>query len=225
MSETVSEAFVKAAARLTNPPKSKTAKGKAYSYKYADLADILDLIRPILAEEGLAVMQDASTFDGFVGVTTKILHTSGGELRFGPLYLGTPSDPQAAGGVITYARRYQLCAALGIAGDDDEDGKSVEGSTAASQHGGDTPAAAQTATLDRGPSASSEEVVAEDHGEGPDATASSDLIDAETLEALIKAWPNRNAALKAAHEAYGVLKLEYLTKAQADEMYDRQVGA
>lgn len=44
------------------------------------------------------------------------------------LWLALPSGgtPQTAGSAITYARRYSLCAALGVAGEEDDDGNAAQ---------------------------------------------------------------------------------------------------
>lgn len=229
MSETVSEAFVAAAGKLSNPPKTKTAKvrtkdGGNYSYKYADLAEMLDAIRPVLASEGLAVMQDTNVdFSGWIGVETRVLHTSGGELRFGPLWVRTTGVPQDTGGAITYARRYALAAVFGIAAEEDNDGKSVDGSTAAPS------TAAPNRDEDRGPSASSEGVEArQDAGAyGEDATGSEDtpapsdarFITGKEANALQKALGGLDAALALAKDRYpDVVHLTDLTFAQARDL-------
>ena len=115
-------AFVAALAELTNPPKNAKANlGHGKPHQYADLASILNLVRPVLAKHGLAVTQDVSLDDGRLGITTTVHHLSGDVLRFGPLTGPLGGKWQEIGTAITYARRYALCAALGIAGDDDND--------------------------------------------------------------------------------------------------------
>ena len=50
MTAKVSAALVAIQGDLRNPAKDKTADTGTYSYKYADLASILDLLRPIYAQ-------------------------------------------------------------------------------------------------------------------------------------------------------------------------------
>jgi len=64
-----------------------------------------------------------------VSVTTLVSHVSGQYVMFGPLVMpvlgkkaGVVPDAQAYGSSITYAKRYALSAALGIASDVDDDG-------------------------------------------------------------------------------------------------------
>jgi len=59
-------------------------------------------------------------------VSTTIWHTSGESVTFGPVLLAVAGDARAAGSAVTYARRYSLTAALGIAPDDDDDGAAAK---------------------------------------------------------------------------------------------------
>lgn len=114
-------ALIKFAETLKNPVKD--ARGNYGTF--LSLPHTLDHVREPLAKVGLAVTQDvATTENGMLGVTTRIIHTSGEEIVFGPLAGEVPADWQKIGSAITYARRYALTAALGLAGDDD-DGQSV----------------------------------------------------------------------------------------------------
>ena len=116
-------ALVAAHGELTNPTKSKAADfGYGKPYKYADLASVLALVRPILAKHGLAVSQSLSHNEGRMCVTTTLHHISGETLTFGTIEGPGVGKWQDLGSAITYARRYALTAALGIAGDEDDDG-------------------------------------------------------------------------------------------------------
>lgn len=116
------KAFTDALAEMPQIGKDKTADMGNYSYKYADLNTILEAIRPVLKKHGLTVAQSAVNVDSKVGVETRIYHTSGHVEVFGPLVLPGGSNAQGYGSAITYARRYSLTAALGIAPDEDDDG-------------------------------------------------------------------------------------------------------
>lgn len=137
--ESIEAAIVAAVAEMPAITKGNTANiptktGPSYSYRYADLADILDVVRSILAKHGLAVVQDATTPErGGVAVTTRIVWAGGAVMEFGPLAMpagGGGGGPQAMGSAITYARRYALLAALGIATEDD-DGQAAQRATQA----------------------------------------------------------------------------------------------
>lgn len=99
-----------------------TKSGGEYRYTYAALPDVLDAVRPILHTHGFSIAQSVAGELGSIAVETRIYHKDGHMESFGPLVLGSGGDARAAGSAITYARRYALCAALGIAPDEDDDG-------------------------------------------------------------------------------------------------------
>ena len=121
----ISAAFVAAQAELQNPHKNKTVKTGAFSFDYADLASILDQVRPVLARHGLAISQSIGGDAGIVTVTTTLHHTSGECIQWGPLPGPSGPDWKTLGGAITYARRYALTAALGLSADDDKDAPEI----------------------------------------------------------------------------------------------------
>ena len=125
MPQTIEEAVVSAFAALQSIPRSREARvpmksGGHYTYSYADLDDTLSYVRPILARFGLAALQDVTENGRGIGVTTRLIHCSGGVMTFGPLPMDGGGNPQAIGSAITYARRYSLLAALGLATEDDD---------------------------------------------------------------------------------------------------------
>jgi hypothetical protein len=94
---------------------------KAYNYYYATLSSIWDVIREPLAENGLFVTQDALTLPEGISVTTRVVHSSGQWIQYGPLVVPMgKKDAHSTGSGITYGRRYALAAALGIVTDDDD---------------------------------------------------------------------------------------------------------
>lgn len=122
----LSKAFVTALGEMNDIRKGREAKvptkaGSSYTYKYADLADTIQSVRPTLAKNGLAVMQNVSTNNpDFVLVSTTILHTSGEWMTFEPLALPAGRTAQETGSAISYGRRYHLLASLGLAAEDDD---------------------------------------------------------------------------------------------------------
>lgn len=118
-------ALVGALGEMEDIVKTRTAKiptksGSEYKYTFADLADLLGYVRPKLAIAGLAVTQTAMTDEKGTCVSTTILHISGQWLEFEPLRLPAGVDAQSHGSSITFARRYSLMAALGLATEDDD---------------------------------------------------------------------------------------------------------
>ena len=97
---------------------------QGYGYKYADLASILDVTRPLCAKYELAVPQLCGTDAVGVTIETVLLH-SGGEWLSSTLSLPISvgkgmSQAQAIGSCISYGRRYALAALLGIAQTDND---------------------------------------------------------------------------------------------------------
>lgn len=113
-----------AAAQAAIPNIEKAKENTHFRSRYADIADGLSVIRPVLAQNGLVVTQ-ATEFDrdsGLFVLHTRIYHTSGEWI--GSTYpLPTSGKAQEMGSAITYARRYALFALVGTAAtDEDTDG-------------------------------------------------------------------------------------------------------
>lgn len=115
----IAAALAAAQGELTNPPKTKTANLGKYKYRYADLAEIIEHVRPVLAKHSLAVVQ-LTVADSRNVLVTRLIHASGQYLE-STYPLPTQAAAQDMGSAITYARRYSLCAILGIAADEDDD--------------------------------------------------------------------------------------------------------
>jgi hypothetical protein len=117
-----------------------------YSYSYADLASILEVVRPACNEQGLFFSQEVESVttndempqqmevDGEITTIKKIvtvvrlirvriiMYHSSGESLITPWFEMKPTEttPQAVGTAITYAKRYQLAAFFGVATEDDD---------------------------------------------------------------------------------------------------------
>ena len=102
---------------------------------YITLDGILETVRPILAKHGLAVMQEATGDGEYIFVKTKLIHETGQILETEVLKMKPQkNDPQQLGSCITYAKRYQLAALLGICESVDDDGnKATHGNSKPSQ--------------------------------------------------------------------------------------------
>lgn len=101
--------------------KTKTAKAGSFSYTYADLADVLAAVKPVLSKHGLALMQHVGGSDGQISVTTVLLHT-GGHREESTVSIQAPMDLQKLGGALSYLKRYSVSAALAVSCEDDDDG-------------------------------------------------------------------------------------------------------
>lgn len=117
--KTIASAFV--AAKRAFGPALKDKTNPAFRTKYADLGACLEAVEGPLLAQGIALYQE--TFEDATGVTveTVMLHESGESLRCGKLHVpASKQDPQGYGSALTYARRYSLMAACGIAPEDDD---------------------------------------------------------------------------------------------------------
>lgn len=120
-SETI-EKLASALSKLQNEIQNAYKDKAGYGYKYVELSSILDSCRPLLSKHELAISQLCSNECGdldMIGVETILMHSSGQHISSTLHLRVTPnkgmSAAQAAGSVITYARRYALAAILGIA--------------------------------------------------------------------------------------------------------------
>lgn len=134
-------AYVAAQSEMDNA--TKNAKNPHFRNDYADLAEVLNTVRPVLNKHGLAIIQGPGTFEGgCISVDTRILHTSGQWIESTISLPLTKADAQGGGSATTYGRRYGGSAMCGIAQEDDDgegavkrdkdkkDGKGERGSAA-----------------------------------------------------------------------------------------------
>jgi hypothetical protein len=102
-------------------PALKTATNPHFKSRYADLAACVEAVISGLNDNGIALIQRNSLDDHGVTVETVFLHESGEMLECGKLHVpASKQDPQGYGSALTYARRYSLMAACGIAPEDDD---------------------------------------------------------------------------------------------------------
>ncbi len=119
----IAKALAEAQAEMTNPVKKKTAKVGQYSYNYADIAEVLDTVRPTLAKHGIALTQPTILAEDILIVQTRLTHASGEFMASDYPVCRINGDHQKMGAAMTYARRYSLCSMIGVAADDDTDGQ------------------------------------------------------------------------------------------------------
>ncbi len=115
------EAISKAQGEIESATKDGEAKAGSYSYTYATLATVLDAVKKPLSKNGLAIHQSVTGDDPNFKLKTIILHKSGASIVDGgvPLIINK-NDMQGFGSALTYARRYGLMAAVGVATEDDD---------------------------------------------------------------------------------------------------------
>lgn len=139
-------ALAKAQGEMENAP--KISDNPFFKSKYADLAGILNMVRPALSKNGIAVAQHPSFDGGTVSVQTILLHSSGQWMSSTIAAPVAKSDAQGIGSATTYCRRYALAAIAGIAQEDD-DGNSAVGGAARKDASGVKPDDAIVAVFDK----------------------------------------------------------------------------
>lgn len=102
-----------------------------FKSRYADLAEVLNTVRPVFGKHGLAIIQSVQTDGRIVSVTTTLGHKEGGFVSSTTACLAAKEDAQGIGAAATYLRRYGLAAMCGVAQEDD-DGNAASGRPAKS---------------------------------------------------------------------------------------------
>lgn len=133
-------ALADAQGAMENPRKTKTAKvqGKTrtgadynYTYAYAPLDEIVNVIRKPLADAGLVHRQFLAQRGAVWVMRTVVAHRSG--QWYGcdyPIFWEEARGMQGFASGVTYARRYGLMMALGLVGEDDDDANVADGNQA-----------------------------------------------------------------------------------------------
>ena len=118
--------FNKVAAALVKAQKEfgpalKSSSNPHFKSRYADLAACVEAVVDALNNNGIALTQRVSPSENGVIVETVFIHESGEVINCGQLHVpATKHDAQGYGSALTYARRYSLMAACGIAPEDDD---------------------------------------------------------------------------------------------------------
>ena len=102
-------------------PALKTNTNPHFKSKYVGLDGCVEAVIDALNDNGIYLMQKNHPNDTGIAVETIFIHESGESISGGVLTV--PADkqnPQGYGSALTYARRYSLMAACGIAPEDDD---------------------------------------------------------------------------------------------------------
>ena len=115
----IAAAFVKA--QKAFGPALKTSTNPHFRSKYADLSNCIEAVIGALNDNGIGLMQRTYDCPTGVMVETIFVHESGEVMECGLLHVpAAKQDPQGYGSALTYARRYSLLAATGLAPEDDD---------------------------------------------------------------------------------------------------------
>jgi hypothetical protein len=115
----ISTALVKAQKEFA--PALKTNSNTFFQSKYVGLDGCIEAVIDALNNNGIYFMQKSHPNDTGIAVETIFIHESGESISGGVLTVpALKNDPQAYGSALTYARRYSLMAACGIAPEDDD---------------------------------------------------------------------------------------------------------
>lgn len=108
-------------------PALKSSTNPHFRSKYADLSACIEAVVDSLNENGVMLMQVTHEVENGVMIETLFLHESGEQMSAGKLFMpATKFDPQGFGSALSYARRYSLMAACGIAPEDDDANTAVK---------------------------------------------------------------------------------------------------
>jgi hypothetical protein len=115
----IASALVKA--QTAFGPALKSHTNPHFKSTYADLSACIEAVIDSLHANGIALIQRTHPDAHGVTVETMFVHESGESLECGQLHVpASKQDPQGYGSALTYARRYSLMAACGIAPEDDD---------------------------------------------------------------------------------------------------------
>lgn len=97
-----------------------------YDSRFASLKSVIDAAKPALNANGIAFIQRSIPMENGISVET-VLYGHGEEIATGPVPVPAQKiTAQGYGSAMTYAKRYSLAMAVGIAADEDDDGEAAE---------------------------------------------------------------------------------------------------
>ena len=120
----LSQAMLKVQQQLQ--PAIKDARNSFVGNDYATLNSVMETCKDALISHGIWLTQlptpaPIELGTGHIALETKLIHAESGEWISSTTVIPLPkNDPQGMGSAITYARRYSLCAMLGIITEDDD---------------------------------------------------------------------------------------------------------
>ena len=115
---------IKALSKVQKDLKHAKKDDKGAFGKYADLATVYEVIRKPLVENGFSYIHSLTTQeDGTHFVDTLLMHETGGTFKTSLPLIINKRDMQGLGSAITYAKRYGISMIVGLASEEDDEGK------------------------------------------------------------------------------------------------------
>lgn len=116
--------LARAQAKMKNPAFDST--NPFFKSRYASLAAVRNAVVPVLAECGIAVVQEITHHEGHSACSTTLLHASGQWLTQEAFSVNvSKDDAQGACAAATYTRRVSLQALACVVGDEDDDAEAI----------------------------------------------------------------------------------------------------
>lgn len=120
---TLIDALVKAQSEMSHAAFDQT--NPHFKSKFASLKSVIDAVKPALNANGIAYVQKSVPMEAGIAVET-VFYGHGEELATGPVPVPVDREnAQGFGSALTYAKRYSLAMASGIAADTDDDGNAA----------------------------------------------------------------------------------------------------
>jgi len=143
---------------LRNPVKNRTVQVKSdrgsYSFQYATLDSIYDMVRPVLVKHNIVLTHGAEYAGEKFVVSTRLSHVGQWVEAVIPVDM-SGRGMQAMGSGITYAKRYGLSLVLPMTADEDDDGNAADGNHVSAVNGKATGPSNTRATPAKPPKAKS----------------------------------------------------------------------
>jgi len=114
------ESLVKAQSEMSHAAFDQT--NPHFKSKFASLKSVIDAVKPALNSNGIFFMQISHPVDSGIGIET-VFCKADEKLSTGVVVVPVDrANAQGLGSSMTYAKRYSLALACGIAADEDDDG-------------------------------------------------------------------------------------------------------
>ena len=121
--QTLIDALVKAQSEMSHAAFDQT--NPHFKSKFASLKSVIDAVKPALNANGIAFVQKSVPMEAGIAVET-VFYGHGEELATGPVTVPVDREnAQGFGSALTYAKRYSLAMACGVAADQDDDGNAA----------------------------------------------------------------------------------------------------